>query len=45
LDLAPTTEIREMQHEDDLKHDGKKRDRNQLGNIFSFAYKRLILQK
>ena len=44
-DLAPTTEIREMQQEDDLKHGEKKRDRNQLGNIFSLAYKNKIMQK
>ena len=44
LDLAPTTEIREMQQEDDLKHGEKKRDRNQLGNVFSLAYKNKIIQ-
>jgi len=45
LDLAPTTEIREMQQEDDLKHGEKKRDRNKLGNVFSLAYKNKIMQK
>jgi uncharacterized protein (DUF488 family) len=45
LDLAPTTEIREMQREDDLKHGEKKRDRNQLGIIFSLAYKSKIVQR
>ena len=45
LELAPKTEIREMQHEDDMKHGEKKRDRNQLGNIFSLAYKNKIIQK
>jgi uncharacterized protein (DUF488 family) len=45
LDLAPTTEIREMQQEDDLKHREKKRDRNQLGSVFSLAYKNKIMQK
>ena len=45
LDLAPTAEIRELQHEDDLKHGEKKRDRNQLGNVFSLAYKNKIMQK
>ena len=45
LGLAPTTEIREMQHEDDLKHGEKKKDRNQLGNVFSLAFKNKIVQK
>jgi uncharacterized protein (DUF488 family) len=45
LDLAPTTEIREMQHEEDLKYGEKKRDRNQLGNIFSLAYKNKIMRE
>ena len=45
LDLAPTTEIRELQYEDDLQHSEKKRDRTQLGNVFSLAYKNRIMQK
>ena len=45
LELAPTTEIREMQQEDDLKQGEKKRNRNQLGNVFSLAYKNKIIQK
>ena len=44
LELAPTTEIRDMQREDDLKHGEKKRDRNQLSNVFSLAYKNRIMQ-
>jgi len=45
FDLAPTTEIREMQYEDDLKQGEKKRSRNQLGGVFSLAYKNKIVQK
>jgi len=45
LNLAPTTEIRELQYEDDLKHGEKKRDRNKLGNVFSLAYKKKIIKK
>lgn len=42
-ELAPTTEIRDLQKEDDLKEGEKKRDRNSLGQIFSIAYKNRIL--
>jgi uncharacterized protein (DUF488 family) len=45
LDLAPTTEIRKMQYEDDMKQGEKKRSRNQLGDVFSLAYKSMIMQK
>ncbi len=45
LDLAPTTEIREMQCEDDLRQGEKKRSRNQLGNVFTFAYKNKVMQR
>ena len=45
LDLAPTTEIRELQYQDDLKQGEKKRDRTQLGNVFSLAYRNKIMQK
>ena len=45
LDLAPTTEIREMQYEVDLKQGNKKRDRNQLGDVFFIAYKNMVMQK
>ena len=44
-DLAPTTEIRKMQYEDDMKQGEKKRSRNQLGDVFSLAYKSMIMQK
>ncbi|GAB6008007.1 DUF488 domain-containing protein [Dysgonomonas reticulitermitis] len=45
LDLAPTTEIRELQKQADLQSGERKRDRNKLGKIFSIAYKDKILSK
>jgi uncharacterized protein (DUF488 family) len=45
LELAPTTEIREMQKVDDLKQGEHKRERNKLGDIFTIAYKAKILQR
>lgn len=45
VDLAPTTEIRELQKEADNKLGELKRDRNKLGNIFTLAYKDRILSK
>lgn len=45
LELAPTSEIRELQKEADNKLGELKRDRNKLGNIFTLAYKDRILNK
>lgn len=44
LDLAPTTEIRDLQKEADAKQGELKRDRNKLGKIFTIVYKNKILQ-
>lgn len=43
IDLAPTSEIRELQKEADAKQGELKRDRNKLGKIFTIAYKNRIL--
>lgn len=43
LDLAPTTEIRNLQKEADTKQGELKRDRNELGKVFKIAYKNKIL--
>lgn len=43
LDLAPTTEIRDLQKEADAKQGELKRDRNELGKVFKIAYKNRIL--
>ena len=45
LELAPTAEIRKMQYEDDLKQGEKKKNRNQLGKVFTLVYKNKIIQK
>lgn len=45
LELAPTTEIRELQKEADNQQGEHKRDRNKLGKIFTIAYKDKILSK
>lgn len=45
LNLAPTTEIRELQKEADSQIGENKRDRNTLGKVFSIAYKDRILSK
>jgi uncharacterized protein (DUF488 family) len=45
IDLAPTTEIRELQKEADTQQGELKRDRNELGKIFKIAYKDKILNK
>lgn len=45
LELAPTTEIRELQKEADYQQGEHKRDRNKLGKIFTIAYKDKILSK
>ncbi|WP_400263097.1 DUF488 family protein [Sphingobacterium sp. SG20118] len=38
IDLAPTTEIRDLQKESDAIQGELKRDRNKLGNVFTLAY-------
>jgi len=45
LNLAPTTEIRELQKQADLQSGEQKRDRNKLGKIFTIAYKNKILDR
>ena len=45
LDLAPTSEIRDLQKEADAQQGELKRDRNKLGKIFTIAYKDRILRK
>lgn len=42
-DLAPTSEIRNLQKEVDAKLGEQKRSRNQIGNVFSTAYRNQIL--
>lgn len=42
-DLAPTSEIRNLQKEADAKLGEQKRSRNQIGKVFSIAYKNQIL--
>lgn len=43
INLAPTTEIRELQKESDAQLGILKRERNKLGDIFKRAYKDRIL--
>ncbi len=45
IELAPTSEIRELQKEADAQKGELKRDRNELGKIFTIAYKDKILSK
>lgn len=45
IDLAPTTEIRELQKEADAKKGELKRDRNKLGQVFTVTYKDKVLSK
>ncbi len=45
LELAPTTEIRDLQKESDVQLGQQKRDRNKLGQVFTIAYKNKILAK
>lgn len=45
LDLAPTSEIRDLQKEADAQLGEQKRDRNKLGQVFTIAYKNKILAK
>lgn len=44
LALAPTTEIRDLQKEADVKSGVQKRDRTQLGKVFQIAYKDRVLK-
>lgn len=44
-DLAPTSEIRDLQKEVDNQKGELKRDRNKLGHVFTIAYKDRILSK
>jgi uncharacterized protein (DUF488 family) len=43
FDLAPTTEIRKIQQQEDLQLGEKKRDRKKIGALFVTAYKDKIL--
>jgi len=43
IDLAPTTEIRELQKEVDAQEGVLKRDRTKLGKVFTIAYKDRVL--
>lgn len=43
-ELAPTTEIRELQKETDNKKGELKKDREELGKVFVFEYKNKILK-
>ena len=45
IDLAPTIEIRELQKEADAQHGVLKRERSELGKVFSIAYKDRILSR
>lgn len=45
LDLAPTSEIRDLQKKVDAQQGELKRDRNKLGKIFTLAYKDRIIGK
>ena len=45
IDLAPTTDIRELQKEVDNQQGELKRERNKLGQVFTLAYKDRILSK
>ncbi len=45
LDLAPTSEIRDLQKEADAQQGDLKRDRNKLGKIFTIAYQDKIVEK
>lgn len=45
LALAPTTEIRDLQKEADVKSGIQKRDRTQLGKVFQIAYNDRVLKK
>lgn len=43
IELAPTTEVRELQKQADKEKGELKRDRNSLGKVFTIAYKDRVL--
>ena len=45
LNLAPTSEIRDLQKQADLQTGEQKRDRHKLGKVFTVAYKEKILNQ
>ena len=45
MELAPTSEIRDLQKEEDNQKGELKRDRNKLGQVFTLAYKDRILSR
>lgn len=45
LELAPTTEIRELQKKADSQTGEHKRDRNKLGQVFTLTYKEKVLKR
>lgn len=45
IDLAPTSEIRDLQKDADDQKGELKRDRNKLGQVFTLVYKDRILSK
>ena len=45
LNLAPTSEIRDLQKQADLQTGEQKRDRNKLGKVFTIAYREKILSQ
>jgi uncharacterized protein (DUF488 family) len=45
LQLAPPKEIRELQKQADLQKGEQKRERQELGDVFSSEYKQRILEK
>lgn len=44
LELAPTTEIRNLQKEADVQQNQQKRNRSELGKVFKIAYKDKVLK-
>jgi uncharacterized protein (DUF488 family) len=45
IELAPTSEIRDLQKKDDLQKGELKREREELGKVFTLAYKDKVLSK
>ena len=45
IELAPTSEIRDLQKESDAQSGELKRERNRLSKIFTIAYKNTVLSK
>jgi uncharacterized protein (DUF488 family) len=45
LELAPTSEIRELQKNADLQIGEHKRDRNKLSHVFTLIYKEKVLKR